>query len=449
MPALAMWAAMPLPITPEPITAAFLMVMGSSPLPTGSDRFQDGGDALTAADALGGQRQRLAFTHQQAGGLASDAGTRGAQRVTQRQGAAIQVDLGGIEAQFLGDRHGLHGKRLVAFHDVDVGDGQAGAGQGLAGSRNRTVAHDRGIAARHGDGADLGHHLQPVCLGEIFGADQHGRRAVGQRRGGAGGDGAILGIEGQLQGRQRLGRRARTNAAILLHHLAVGRIDGNDLGLELAFGLGLGGLGMAFDGIGFLLGAGEAELLGQIFSRDAHRHIGAGVGGMQGRIRHRVVAAHRHAAHAFNAGGDEAVTRTQRDGAGGLMDGLHGGTAEAVDGGTGHRLRQTGDHGDDLGDVEALLTLGEGAAHHQILDGRTVHARARQQLLDHGGGQIVRAHLDQFALAGNVERGPGIAGNDDILHLLCAPRLGGGSGPPLSCGADGFWGQDNSIQTGV
>src|SRR5882724_3651738 len=52
-PALANWAAMPAPITPAPMTVALWMCcMKRVPL----DPLEDRGNALTAADALGGER---------------------------------------------------------------------------------------------------------------------------------------------------------------------------------------------------------------------------------------------------------------------------------------------------------------------------------------------------------------------------------------------------------
>src|SRR3546814_20261696 len=91
MPALATWAAMPDPITPEPITATFLIsVMVGCP---GSDGFENGVDALAAADALGGERELLAFALQQRCRLAGDARAGGAPRMAERDGAAVEVDL--------------------------------------------------------------------------------------------------------------------------------------------------------------------------------------------------------------------------------------------------------------------------------------------------------------------------------------------------------------------
>src|SRR4051794_13624798 len=93
MPALAKWAAMPAPMTPAPITAACLisgvvMIAGAS----SSDRFQHRGDALAAADALGGQGEPPALAPQQRRRLAGDPRAGGAQRMAQRQRAAVEID---------------------------------------------------------------------------------------------------------------------------------------------------------------------------------------------------------------------------------------------------------------------------------------------------------------------------------------------------------------------
>src|SRR3712207_2336949 len=79
-PALARWAAMPLPMTPAPITAARRISMASH-------RLQDGRDALAAADAHRRQRQRLALPPEDRGRLAGDPGAAGAERVPERDRA--------------------------------------------------------------------------------------------------------------------------------------------------------------------------------------------------------------------------------------------------------------------------------------------------------------------------------------------------------------------------
>ena len=84
MPALAIWAAMPVPITPAPMTAALA--------DRASDRLQHGGDALAAADALGGERVAPALALQQRRGLAGDARAGGAERMAERERAAVEVE---------------------------------------------------------------------------------------------------------------------------------------------------------------------------------------------------------------------------------------------------------------------------------------------------------------------------------------------------------------------
>jgi len=98
------------------------------------------------------------------------------------------------------------------------------------------------------------------------------------------------------------------------------------------------------------------------------------------------------------------------------MDRLHGGAAEAVDGRAGDAQRQLGQKADQAGDVEALLTLGKGAADDQILDGRRIDLGALDQGCHDLGGQIVRTHAGQVALAGEMERGPGVARDHDGFH---------------------------------
>src|SRR3546814_14516132 len=74
---------------------------------------QDGGDALAAADALGGERELLTFALQQRGGLAGDACAGGAERVAERDGAAVEVGLVEIAAQLVGAGQRLGGEGRV------------------------------------------------------------------------------------------------------------------------------------------------------------------------------------------------------------------------------------------------------------------------------------------------------------------------------------------------
>src|SRR3546814_8571916 len=62
---------------------------------------QDGGDALAAADALRRERELLALALQQGRRLAGDARAGGAQRVAERDGAAVEVGLVEVEAELV------------------------------------------------------------------------------------------------------------------------------------------------------------------------------------------------------------------------------------------------------------------------------------------------------------------------------------------------------------
>ena len=95
-PALAICAAMPLPITPAPITAHFAIAIISA--------LQHRRDALAAADALRRQRVFALLALQQRRGLAGDARAGGAERMAQRDGAAVEIDLVLVEMRGRGCR---------------------------------------------------------------------------------------------------------------------------------------------------------------------------------------------------------------------------------------------------------------------------------------------------------------------------------------------------------
>src|SRR5271165_5529006 len=89
-PAFANCAAMPAPMTPAPMTVALRIASMILALPLNS--FEDRGDALAAADALGRERVAAAFTLQQARRLADDACAGRAERMAERDCAAVDVE---------------------------------------------------------------------------------------------------------------------------------------------------------------------------------------------------------------------------------------------------------------------------------------------------------------------------------------------------------------------
>src|SRR5690606_7448291 len=90
-------------------------------------------------------------------------------------------------------------------------------------------------------------------------------------------------------------------------------------------------------------------------------------------------------------GADERLAGIQLYGACGLMDGLHGGAAEAVDGGARDGLREACKEDHETSQVEALLGFGKSAAEYQILDVLRLDAGLAQQAFDDLRDQVVRA----------------------------------------------------------
>src|SRR5713226_108777 len=186
---------MPAPMTPAPMTVALWMCcMEDPPL----DPLEDGGNALAGADTLGGERIAAADALQETRRFAHDARSGGAQRVP--KGDRTAVDVQGLvpNSEIAGAGERLTRKGLVQFDHVDGRDLELGAKQGLLRSADGADAHDIRRAAGDRNADDAGEGSEAMLLGVVLAAHQHGRRAVGERRRGAGSDGAAL-REGGLQ----------------------------------------------------------------------------------------------------------------------------------------------------------------------------------------------------------------------------------------------------------
>ncbi len=81
-------------------------------------------------------------------------------RMTDGDGAAIDVDLRRIPAEILVDRAGLRGESLIGLDQVEVVDLPAGLLQRRARGRDRAGAHDRRIDAGMGPRHDAGQRLE-------------------------------------------------------------------------------------------------------------------------------------------------------------------------------------------------------------------------------------------------------------------------------------------------
>ena len=238
---------------------------------TGTDTHAGHADLLVGA---------LQLSHQGA----DLAGAGAAERVAEGDGTALGVDLLLGDAQLVDAPDALRGEGLVDLEDVDVVLGDAGLlkrdGDGLPG----TDTHEQGLDAHHAGGDVLADDLLAQTLGGRTLHEQHGGGTVGDLRGVARVDGAVLG-EGRADLAQRLGGDAGADAVVsldgdglLLAALGIGPLDlqGGDLRVEQAGLLGRESLLVRGGGEGVLGGTGHATLLGHLLGQDTHGDLAVG-----------------------------------------------------------------------------------------------------------------------------------------------------------------------------
>ncbi|VXA88685.1 conserved hypothetical protein [Aeromonas veronii] len=388
-----------------------------------SHPFKHGGDALTQTDTHGGNPQGgILLLHQidEGGG---DAGAGAAEGVAQRNGAAVQVHLlvhQVLQTQILHAGQGLGGKRLVQLEQVDITDSQTGTLERLLGGRYRAVTHDGGVTASDGHGTYLGARREAEGLGAIRAHHQHGGGAIGQGRGAAGGDGAVDRVKHRAQLAQSFDRGLRTDHLVIVVEEAgaagVVAFQPDDLLGKTSFHGCRVGAAVGAGGKLVLLLAADAVQLAEHLGGQPHH-----AGGFRHRLGHAGMevnaVAHRHVTHVLDAADDEDIPITHLNGAGGVVQRLHGGAAQTVDGDRPHLLGNTGQQRGVAGDVEALLQGLLHAAPVDILDLVRVEVGVAQQDGFHQvRGQIFCTHVAEGAALGPAHRGPDTVDNDYVFH---------------------------------
>src|SRR5690606_14185820 len=198
-------------------------------------------------------------------------------RVADGDGAAVDVDDVGVEAEFLGGGERHRGERLVDLHDVELVDGDALPGDRLLDRVRRLGLQRRVGAGHHTVRADLTEPGQAHFLGLLL-AHHHDRgRPVGDLRRRTGGDGAVF-AERRLEPGQRFEGGVGPDALVLEEldrvALALRDLDRNDLVGEDAVLPRRGGLLVRPDRELVLLLAGELVDVVALFGQRAHRLIG-------------------------------------------------------------------------------------------------------------------------------------------------------------------------------
>jgi hypothetical protein len=335
------------------------------------------------------------------------AGAGGAEGVADGDGAAVGVDLGGVEAELTDAVEALAGEGLVELDGVDLVDGEAGLVQELADGGDGADAHDVGGDARDDPGLEGAEGVEAERVGLLLGHQERHGGAVGERGGVPGGDGA-LGVEGGAEAGEALGGGVGADALVMLDGDGLGAglgedggVDGDDLLGEDAFFAGDGGAAVGLGGEGVLVGAADLEARGDVLGGGAHGGVGLGAALHEVGVGGDLVAAHGDHGHGLDAAGDADVDGAQGDAVGDHADGLGAAGAEAVDGGGRDGVGEAGEEADEARGVHALLGLGHGDADEEVLDlfGLDLGV-ARQERLDDLRGHGVGAGVAQAALEG-------------------------------------------------
>jgi hypothetical protein len=192
-------------------------------------------------------------------------------------------------------------------------------------------------------------------------------------------------------------------------------------GYDFVLHVGGSGLLVASERKLLLLAAAHIVFLRERLGSLAHRIVGLRIVRIKPRIGREVEPAHRDARHRFHARADERIARAERYLARRVVDRFHRRAAPAVDRRARHRYRQPRQEHAHPRDVQALLALGKGAAHLDILYGFGIDFRPGDERLYHLRRHVVRPDARKRAFAGNGERGAQIGGNDDAGHGILLP----------------------------
>src|SRR4051794_4980730 len=216
----------------------------ASPAPAGRGRLaqalQHHCHALAAADAHRLETERLVVVLQRVDECRGDPRAGHAERVTDGDRAAVDVELVAerVDADAARRRDDLGGECLVDLDQVDVVDGLAGVGEGLLGRLDRPEAHDLRREGGHARRQDAGERRQTERLRLVLTHDDDRSSAVVERAAVAGRDRAIR-AEHRLELADTFDGHACARPVILGDLGAVRLADRDDLALPEAVGDGL------------------------------------------------------------------------------------------------------------------------------------------------------------------------------------------------------------------
>src|SRR5680860_1120464 len=329
----------------------------------GSD-LDDYGVALASAGADRGDAEPAAATTELVDERTDYARAGGADRVTEGDRAAVDVDVLLIDAEHPHRVERDRGEGLVDLPDVDVLGSLADLLQGLPGGVGGGLGEVGEVVGDGPVGEHAGEHGLAFLAGPLLGGDDDRAGAVVDPGRVAGGVRGVLAADCAQAG-ERLDRRLRADRLVGLDRvLALARLDrdADDLVGEAA-GVGrLGGEPVRALGEAVHVGAGDLELVGDLARLVDHLLLGERVG--EAVVDHRVDrldVAHpvaeagarqqvRRAAHRLHAAGHGDLGVAGADRRVGEPERAHARGADLVD-----RLRR-----DLLGDAALDLGLARG-----------------------------------------------------------------------------------------
>src|SRR5262245_47011212 len=201
-----------------------------------SESFEERRDALPATDAHSDEGITPEPACELVDGLDDEEAPGRADRMSQRDAAAVGIRLLRRELEIARDGDRLSGERLVQLNEIDVVDPHARALEQAAHGGNGTYAHVARLDARMRPAGEPRHRLEPARPRTLRRHQDDGRSRIVETGRVARGD-AALRIEGGRELRERFHRRVAAHVLVLVEQrraLPRAQGDGEDLRIEPA-----------------------------------------------------------------------------------------------------------------------------------------------------------------------------------------------------------------------
>ena len=234
--------------------------------------FYDASRTLAAADAERSETIFAADFFQAVEQGYEDTSAGCANRMTEGDSTAMDVDFAHVKAEFTAAVYSLSCESFVSFDEVEVFDFEACFSQRFAGRRNRAGTHDSGINTSRCIAYDFSHRFEAEFFGFISGHNYESSCAVVDAGSVAGRDRAVL-DEGRTQFCEGFHRAVRADEFVFVNDDVAFSLMNRywyDLAVEFAFLLSFVSqvFGTACQFI--LVFTGYTEASGNVFSRYAH-----------------------------------------------------------------------------------------------------------------------------------------------------------------------------------